>query len=45
MVERYAELVAHYPIWSIEDGLAEDDKGGWVALTERLGERVQVVGG
>jgi len=44
MVERYAELVARYPIWSIEDGLAEDDKGGWVALTERLGNRIQLVG-
>jgi enolase len=44
MVERYAELVARYPIWSIEDGLAEDDQGGWVALTERLGNRIQLVG-
>jgi enolase len=44
MVERYAELVARYPIWSIEDGLAEDDKGGWVAITERLGNRIQLVG-
>jgi enolase len=44
MVERYAELVARYPIWSIEDGLAEDDQGGWVAITERLGDRIQLVG-
>jgi enolase len=33
-----------YPIWSIEDGLAEDDWDGWRLLTERLGDRVQLVG-
>ena len=37
-------LVDRYPIVSIEDGLAEDDWGAWKALTERLGERVQLVG-
>ncbi len=36
--------VAHYPIISIEDGLAEDDWAGWQVLTERLGTRVQLVG-
>ncbi len=44
MIARYEELVDRYPIWSIEDGLAEDDWDGWVRLTERLGQRVQLVG-
>ncbi|HET7816845.1 MAG TPA: phosphopyruvate hydratase [Sphingomicrobium sp.] len=39
-----AELAADYPIASIEDGMAEDDMAGWKALTERLGNRVQLVG-
>jgi enolase len=38
------ELADRYPIWSIEDGLGEDDRDGWVALTGRLGSRVQIVG-
>ena len=37
-------LVKDYPIISIEDGMAEDDWEGWVALTEALGERIQLVG-
>ncbi|WP_239345684.1 MULTISPECIES: phosphopyruvate hydratase [unclassified Frankia] len=40
----YAELVAAYPIVSIEDPLAEDDWSGWVRLTARLGDAVQLVG-
>jgi enolase len=36
--------VRQFPIWSIEDGLAEDDWDGWRDLTERLGRRVQLVG-
>ncbi|ONH38087.1 phosphopyruvate hydratase [Protofrankia sp. BMG5.30] len=40
----YAELVSAYPIVSIEDPLAEDDWAGWVQLTARLGESVQLVG-
>jgi len=44
MVDWYADLTSRYPIWSIEDGLAEDDRSGWVALTERIGDRIQVVG-
>jgi enolase len=44
MVEFYAELVDRYPIVSIEDGLAEDDWDGWRILTERIGDRVQLVG-
>lgn len=35
LVERYADLVEAYPIWSIEDGLAEDDWDGWKTLTDR----------
>ena len=38
------ELARDYPIASIEDGMAEDDLAGWKALTERLGNRVQLVG-
>ncbi len=37
MVDYWADLAARYPIVSIEDGMAEDDGDGWVALTERLG--------
>ncbi len=44
MVERYAQMVARYPVWSIEDGLAEGDWDGWSTLTERLGESTQLVG-
>jgi enolase len=39
-----AELAANYPIASIEDGMAEDDAEGWEALTEQIGDRVQLVG-
>ncbi|MDP2623485.1 MAG: phosphopyruvate hydratase [Actinomycetota bacterium] len=44
MVDYLAGLVADFPIVSIEDGLAEDDWDGWVAITERLGGRIQIVG-
>ena len=44
MVEYLVDLCARYPIISIEDGMAEDDWGGWVALTEAVGDRVQLVG-
>jgi enolase len=44
MVEYYAQLCEKYPIKSIEDGLDEDDWDGWKILTERLGEKVQLVG-
>src|SRR5204862_4426465 len=44
MIRYYEELVQRYPIISIEDGLSEQDAKGWRILTERLGERVQVVG-
>lgn len=44
LVDFWADLVDRYPIVSIEDGMAEEDWDGWVALTERLGDRVQLVG-
>lgn len=44
MVDFYAGLVNRYPIFSIEDGLAEDDWEGWRLMTERLGEKIQIVG-
>ncbi len=44
MVELYASWVEKYPIFSIEDGLDENDWQGWRTLTERLGDRVQLVG-
>ena len=44
MVEYYVEMCDRYPIVSIEDGMAEDDWDGWLALTQRLGARVQLVG-
>jgi enolase len=44
MVDYLADFVDRYPIVSIEDGMAEDDWDGWVALTQRLGDRIQLVG-
>ena len=44
MVAIYVDLVASYPIYSIEDGISEDDWEGWRALTQALGNRVQLVG-
>ena len=44
MIALYESLLERYPIVSIEDGLGEDDWGGWGALTRRLGARVQLVG-
>jgi enolase len=44
MVDYYAALVAKYPIISIEDGLAEDDWDGFKLMTEKLGDRIQVMG-
>ncbi|GAB4193021.1 MAG: phosphopyruvate hydratase [Wenzhouxiangellaceae bacterium] len=43
-VDYLAGLVAQYPIISIEDGMAEDDWDGWALLTQRLGDKVQLVG-
>ena len=44
LIERYAQLCEKYPIFSIEDGLSEDDWAGWAKLTSRLGAKVQLVG-
>ncbi len=44
MTSYYTELVTNYPIFSIEDGMAEDDWDGWRGLTEALGDRIQLVG-
>ncbi|MGO9335702.1 MAG: phosphopyruvate hydratase [Acidimicrobiales bacterium] len=44
MIDRYEAIIADFPVWSLEDGLAEGDWDGWVRLTERLGERLQIVG-
>ena len=44
LVDLWAELASAYPIVSIEDGLGETDWDGWARLTERLGERLQLVG-
>ena len=44
MVKVYEDLCARYPIISIEDGMAEDDWEGWIALTKAIGAKVQLVG-
>ena len=44
MVEYYANLVEKYPIVSLEDGMAEEDWDGWKLLTEKLGNKIQLVG-
>ena len=44
MASFLAELCGRYPIFSVEDGMAEDDWEGWIALTEAVGDKVQLVG-
>jgi len=44
MVDFWADLVERYPIVSLEDGMAEEDWDGWKMLTDRLGDRLQIVG-
>lgn len=44
MIDYWAKLCDKYPVYSIEDGLAEEDWAGWQKLTERLGNRIQLVG-
>ncbi len=44
LIDFYEDLVNRYPIISIEDGMAENDWDGWKKITERLGDRVQLVG-
>jgi len=44
MIERYAEMTERFPVWSIEDGLAESDWDGWERMAARLGGKIQLVG-
>ncbi len=44
LIDYYAEIIEKYPVISLEDGLAEDDWSGWRTLTERLGQKIQLVG-
>ncbi len=44
LVDYYTRLLDKYPIFSIEDGLAEDDWDGWKIMTDALGKRIQIVG-
>lgn len=44
LVAYYENLIANYPIISIEDGMAENDEMGWKLLTEKLGDKIQLVG-
>ncbi len=44
LIERYTNIVQKFPVWSIEDGMDEHDTAGWRKLTEKLGDRVQLVG-
>jgi enolase len=44
LIDRLAAITEEFPVHLIEDGLGEDDEDGWIALTARLGERVELVG-
>ena len=44
LIDRLAAITTAFPVHLIEDGLGEDDDAGWIALTARLGERVELVG-
>lgn len=44
MIERYVAMVEKYPVWLLEDGLAQNDWEGWKKLTDRLGDRIELVG-
>nr|WP_024127037.1 phosphopyruvate hydratase [Streptomyces sp. F8]AHE39758.1 Putative Enolase 2 [Streptomyces sp. F8] len=44
MINRYEQIINDFPVWSIEDGLGEDDTAGWQQLTTTLGARIQLVG-
>jgi enolase len=44
MVELYGEWVKKYPIVSLEDGMGEEDRDGWLAITKALGSKLQLVG-
>lgn len=44
LIDYYQDLCSEFPIFSIEDGLAENDWGGWESLTQKLGKKIQIVG-
>lgn len=44
MIKRYADITANFPVWLLEDGLAENDWAGWEKLTATLGDRLELVG-
>ena len=44
LIDFYAKLIDDFPIYSIEDGMSEDDVQGWQMLTSQLGSKVQLVG-
>ena len=44
MIARYEQMAERYPVWLLEDGLAESDWDGWERMTARLGEKIQLVG-
>ncbi len=44
MIQMYEKWVSHYPILSIEDGLAEHDWEGWATMTQKMGKKIQIVG-
>jgi enolase len=44
MIDRYEKIITEFPVWLLEDGLAESDWDGWLRLTERLGDRIEIVG-
>lgn len=44
MISRYEAMISKYPVWSLEDGLGENDHDGWQQLTKDLGGRLQLVG-
>jgi enolase len=44
MIEYYSDLIEKYPIYSIEDGLAEQDFDGWTSMTAKLGDKIKIIG-
>ena len=44
MIDRYEAIITEFPVWLLEDGLAESDWDGWERLTARLGDRIELVG-
>lgn len=44
LIEYYVELSKHFPLYSVEDGLAEDDWQGWIKLMQKVGDKMQIVG-